>query len=144
MPVNQSSHEKDSKAFILWIKVGKEVEFAKYAAITNVWKFFQWNIVNQPVVYIAWIIFQKIIEQFGKCRHFVWFLQGEYFLTGDYVWCARLITAHFKIGTDSDVAVRRYSDIVREAVKKNKIYINVPNSNWEFGDPIWGQEVPNS
>ena len=36
MPVNQSSHEKDSKAFILWIKVGKEVEFAKYAAITNV------------------------------------------------------------------------------------------------------------
>ena len=56
MPVNQSSHEKDSKAFILWIKVGKEVEFAKYAAITNVWISFQWNIVNQPVVYIESII----------------------------------------------------------------------------------------
>ena len=44
MPVNQSSHEKDSKAFILWIKVGKEVEFAKYAAITNV-------LNNLPVKY---------------------------------------------------------------------------------------------
>ena len=33
MPGNQSSHEKDSKAFILWMKVGKEVEFAKYASI---------------------------------------------------------------------------------------------------------------
>ena len=47
MPVNQSSHEKDSKAFILWMKVGKEVEFAKYAAITNVLNILP---VNQPAV----------------------------------------------------------------------------------------------
>ena len=116
MPVNQSSHEKDSKAFILWMKVGKEVEFAKYAAITNVWISFQWNIVNQPVDYNAWIIFQKIIEKVGKCHHFVWFLPGEYF-PGDFLWCARL-TTHFQIGTDSGVAVSRYSEIVRESRKK--------------------------
>ena len=38
MPVNQYSHKKDLKASILWMEVGKEVEFAKYAAITNVLK----------------------------------------------------------------------------------------------------------
>ena len=38
MPVNQSSHEKDSKAFILGMKVGKEVEFAKYVAITYIFE----------------------------------------------------------------------------------------------------------
>ena len=47
MPGNQSSHEKDSKAFILWIKVGKEVEFAKYEVITNVWISLHWNIVRE-------------------------------------------------------------------------------------------------
>ena len=39
MPVNQYSHKKDLKASILCMKVGKEVEFAKYAAITNVLKY---------------------------------------------------------------------------------------------------------
>ena len=48
MPVNQSSHEKDSKAFILWMKVGKEVEFAKYAAITYVFKYPSSYILNEP------------------------------------------------------------------------------------------------
>ena len=38
MPGNQYSHKKDLKASILWMEVGKEVEFAKYAAITNVLK----------------------------------------------------------------------------------------------------------
>ena len=57
MPVNQSSHEKDSKAFILWMKVGKEVEFAKYAAITYVFKYPSSDIFNEPppshrIVYI--------------------------------------------------------------------------------------------
>ena len=47
MPGNQSSHEKDSKAFILWIKVGKEVEFAKYEVITNVWISLHWNIIRE-------------------------------------------------------------------------------------------------
>ena len=53
MPVNQFSHEKDSKAFILRVKVGKEVEFAKYAAITNVFNILPVKIVNQPIVYVA-------------------------------------------------------------------------------------------
>ena len=119
MPVNQSSHEKDSKAFILWIKVGKEVEFAKYAAITNVWIYYQWNIVNQPIVYTAWIIFLKIIEKFGKCRHFVWFLQGEYFLTWDFVLCARF-TAHFQIGTDSSIAVDAIQTLLGKPSKKTR------------------------
>ena len=48
MPVNQSSHEKDSKAFILWMKVGKEVEFAKYAAINYVFKYPSSDIFNEP------------------------------------------------------------------------------------------------
>ena len=48
MPGNQSSHEKDSKAFILWIKVGKEVEFAKFAAITYVLKYLSSDIFNEP------------------------------------------------------------------------------------------------
>ena len=53
MPVNQSSHEKDSKAFILWMKVGKEVEFAKYAAITYVFKYPSSDIFNEPATFLS-------------------------------------------------------------------------------------------
>ena len=62
-------------------------------------------------------------------------LQLEYLLTGNFVWCTRF-TAHFQIGRDSGVAVGRYSDIVREAVKKQDL-----SKCPKFQLEIWGPNL---